>query len=282
MLAAAGLPGSAGGQGATGATGAPGSQGPAGAVGAPGATGATGAQGAIGMNFRGAWSAAARYGLNDAVTFAGSTYLASSGNSNQEPDQYPQAWAVVAEAGGVGPTGVAGATGSAATVSVGTVTTLPAGSQATVSNSGTSAAAVLNFAIPQGATGISGSGGSTAIVPRVPAIYHAVSFNFPYYAVNTATSSATESGAVLAWMPQSCTASRLDVYSQQTGTIRVTLRVGTATLLNSTSLTCTTATNGSCVATGAIAVSAGQFLDLYVQNASGTVAPVWTALECDP
>jgi len=53
-------------------------------------------------------------------------------------------------------------TGSAATVSVGTTTTLAPGSSATVVNAGTSSAAVFNFGIPTGATGAAGaSGGST-------------------------------------------------------------------------------------------------------------------------
>ena len=48
---------------------------------------------------------------------------------------------------------------SANTVTVGTTTTLAAGSSATVTNSGTTAAAVLNFGIPKGATGATGSAG---------------------------------------------------------------------------------------------------------------------------
>ena len=213
--------------------------------------------------------------------FAGSTYLALVGNSSQEPDQSPQTWAILAEAGGVGPTGMPGATGSSAVVSVGSVTTLPAGAQATVSNSGTNSAAVLNFGIPQGAAGSAGSGSSSP-APRVPGMYHSVSFNYPYYAINAPASSATENGTILAWMPQSCTASRLDVYSQQTGSIKVTLRVGSATTLTSTALSCTASPNSSCFATGAIPVTAGQFMDLLVTNASGTAASVWTALECVP
>lgn len=43
-----------------------------------------------------------------------------------------------------------GETGTAATVSAGSVTTLSAGSSATVTNSGTSSAAIFNFGIPQG------------------------------------------------------------------------------------------------------------------------------------
>lgn len=59
--------------------------------------------------------------------------------------------------GPTGPTGPQGPTGDAATIAVGTVTTLPAGSNATVTNAGTSGAAVFNFGIPRGADG-SGSG----------------------------------------------------------------------------------------------------------------------------
>ena len=47
--------------------------------------------------------------------------------------------------------------GQAATITIGTTTTLPAGSSATVINSGTSSAAVFNFGIPKGADG-SGAG----------------------------------------------------------------------------------------------------------------------------
>ena len=46
-----------------------------------------------------------------------------------------------------------GPQGDASTVTVGTVTTLPAGSNATVTNSGTASAAILNFGIPRGEKG---------------------------------------------------------------------------------------------------------------------------------
>ena len=55
--------------------------------------------------------------------------------------------------------GQQGVPGQSATVSIGTTTTLPAGSSATVTNSGTPNAAVLNFGIPQGAQGIQGPQG---------------------------------------------------------------------------------------------------------------------------
>jgi hypothetical protein len=53
--------------------------------------------------------------------------------------------------GDTGATGPTGATGAAATIAAGTTTTLSAGSSATVTNVGTSGAAIFNFGIPRGA-----------------------------------------------------------------------------------------------------------------------------------
>ena len=67
-------------------------------------------------------------------------------------------------AGATGPTGLTGPTGptgAAATITVGSVTTAQPGTQATVTNTGTPEAAVLDFAIPQGATGAAGAAGAT-------------------------------------------------------------------------------------------------------------------------
>ena len=55
--------------------------------------------------------------------------------------------------GSTGQTGPTGPTGSAATIAVGTTTTLSSGSSATVNNSGSSSAATFNFGIPQGIPG---------------------------------------------------------------------------------------------------------------------------------
>jgi hypothetical protein len=63
-------------------------------------------------------------------------------------------------AGPAGATGATGSPGAAATVSVGTVTTGLPGSSAIVTNSGTSSAAVLNYTIPRGDVGLTGSPGS--------------------------------------------------------------------------------------------------------------------------
>jgi hypothetical protein len=68
-------------------------------------------------------------------------------------------WSALAYSSGLaGPTG---ATGSAATIAVGTTTTGAAGSSASVSNSGTSSAAVFEFTIPRGDKGDKGDTGTT-------------------------------------------------------------------------------------------------------------------------
>jgi hypothetical protein len=65
--------------------------------------------------------------------------------------------------GAAGAKGAAGTSGPSGTVSVGSVTTESAGSQATVSNTGSGSNAVLNFGIPQGAPGANSTGtGATA------------------------------------------------------------------------------------------------------------------------
>jgi hypothetical protein len=254
------------------------------AQGAAGPTGATGAIGAAGMNFRGAWTMGTGYAGNDAVTFAGSTYLTAMSNSASEPDLYPQAWTVLAQSGSAGPTGP---TGSAATVAIGTVATGAAGSPATVTNVGTSSAAVLNFTIPQGAAGAPGNGGGGTSGIAFASVYHAVSDIYLYYSVNNPNASATEIGtaaapaSVLAWVPSGCTATALNVFSQQTNPITVTLRVGAPGGMSNSALACAASPGVACTASGSVIVPAGSFVDLTITGAGGTAAGVWTALACN-
>ena len=67
------------------------------------------------------------------------------------------------EKGDKGEDGVIGRDGAAATVTVGTVTTGEAGTQAVVENAGTENAAVLNFTIPQGEKGADGAAGTIEV-----------------------------------------------------------------------------------------------------------------------
>ncbi len=112
--------------GSQGATGLQGPQGPQGLPGAAGATGAIGPQGAAGVpgpqgppvaNYVGNYVSTTNYGLHDAVSFGGSTYVSLiAGNVGNTPDQSPAQWAVLAAqgpAGPIGPTGPAGTPGAA-------------------------------------------------------------------------------------------------------------------------------------------------------------------------
>jgi hypothetical protein len=174
---------------------------------------------------------------------------------------------------------------------VGTVTTLAAGSAATVTLSGTAQAAVLNFGIPQGATGATGAAGSGGSGSGLSsgsftAVFHAVTGSSGmYYAVNSPNVYTNENGTtattgVLAWVPLGCTATQLNVYSLQTSTITVTLRTGAPGAMAASTLVCSVSQNSSCTATGSVMVAAGQFIDYQIIGASGTAAPVWTALQC--
>ena len=111
---------------------------PRGATGTPGANGQDGAPGANGKN---------------GATFTPS--VDTNGNLS---------WSNDANLPNPETVNLRGAQGEAATVQVGQVTTLPAGSQATVTNSGTNQAAVLNFGIPTGATGADGTDGAAATI----------------------------------------------------------------------------------------------------------------------
>lgn len=67
--------------------------------------------------------------------------------------------------GADGADGAPGEDGAAATIQIGTVTTLEPGEQATVENVGTENAAILNFGIPKGEQGEPGTGGGGQGVP---------------------------------------------------------------------------------------------------------------------
>jgi hypothetical protein len=231
------------------------------------------------VTYRGTWVAATAYHTNDVVVFSGATYLGTTTSLGSEPDVSPAQWSVLAVNGALGATGPAGA---AATLSVGTVTTGAAGSLASVTNSGTANAVVLNFTIPQGAPGVGGSGGGggTSGIPFA-SLYHTVSFNFSFYSVNSASSSASEDDSVLTWVPSGCSATQLSVFSRQSNSITVTLRQGTPGSMANTSLACSVTSGAACTATGNVTIAAGNFVDFSVSGASGTPTGVWTALACN-
>lgn len=139
-----------------GPAGEPGPEGPQGPVGPkgdkgePGETGAEGPQGPAGPkgnDGRGIVSIDLTSGTN-----APGTYDIYTINYT---DNTTSAFRVYNGADGSGEGGT-GADGKAATIQIGTVTTLEAGSMATVTNVGTENAGVFDFGIPKGATGAQG------------------------------------------------------------------------------------------------------------------------------
>ena len=136
-----GLPGP---QGIAGNTGATGSQGPQGPQGITGATGPQGPQGITGTT-----------GPQGPQGITGTTG--------------PQGLAGV-----TGPMGLTGPTGAAATITIGTVTTGDPGTEATVTNSGTTEEAVFDFVIPRGKPG---GGGAPEVLATVDTITQPTSAN---------------------------------------------------------------------------------------------------------
>lgn len=139
-----GLPGPQGIAGNTGATGSQGPQGPQGAAGPQGIQGPQGPQGITGAT-----------GPQGPQGITGTTG--------------PQGLAGV-----TGPMGLTGPTGAAATITIGTVTTGDPGTEATVTNSGTTEEAVFDFVIPRGKPG---GGGAPEVLATVDTITQPTSAN---------------------------------------------------------------------------------------------------------
>jgi collagen type VII alpha len=147
--------------GATGATGSTGATGPT------GPTGPAGAVGPAGLNWRGAWSAANTYAIDDSVAYNGSTFFATGTHAPTAtpPTTDPAGavtstttgWAILAIEGAVGPTGPTGAAGAAGATGP-TGSTGPTGTQGIQGVPGTTGATGST-----GPTGAAGSTGSTGI-----------------------------------------------------------------------------------------------------------------------
>lgn len=157
-----GVQGEIGPRGATGPQGPQGERGPQGAQGIQGAQGEIGPRGEQGLQGetgpqgpQGTAGAAATIAVGTVTTGAegSSVSVVNSGTSSAAVFDFSIPVGATGATGATGPTGPTGPSGAAATISIGTVTTGAEGSAATVTNSGTSSAAVFDFSIPVGATG---------------------------------------------------------------------------------------------------------------------------------
>ena len=141
--------------------------------GATGATGAVGPQGPAGTSVVLKGSVAQVANLPTAGNAAGDLWVVTATGDGYVWSSTTNSWSNVGPirgpAGATGATGAVGPAGTAATVSVGTTTTGSAGTNAAVTNSGTTSAAVFNFTIPRGATGAAGAIGPVGPVgPQGP------------------------------------------------------------------------------------------------------------------
>ena len=119
--------------------------------------------------------------------------------------------------------GSAGPPGAAATIAVGTTTTLDAGNPATVSNSGTSSAAVFDFGIPKGPKGDPGAAGAGATVAA------GTTTTLPAGSSATVTNSGTSTAAVFNFgIPKG---DKGDTGSSGADGAAATIAVGTTTTL---------------------------------------------------
>lgn len=139
--------------------------GPQGVAGVAGPAGPVGPVGPAGLNWQGSWSASGTYVIDDAVGYAGASWFCIDpvGPSATPPNADPTNWALLAAQGANGATGATGlqgptgAAGPSNSLTIGTVTTLAAGSSATATITGASPVQTLNLGIPQGASGGAGN-----------------------------------------------------------------------------------------------------------------------------
>ena len=156
-----GLKGDAGPQGERGLQGLQGATGPQGPQGLRGEKGDKGDQG-TGVTIKGKYDSLSALQAAHPTGNDGDAYMVGA-------NLYAWTGSAWVDCGNIqGPKGDRGATGTAATVTIGKVITGAAGTAAQVTNSGTTSAAVLNFTIPQGAKGDKGEQGSGATGNYLP------------------------------------------------------------------------------------------------------------------
>lgn len=97
------------------------------------------------LNARGEWNTEKIYRKGDIITHDDVCYFAKDTSCGAEPLTHSDKWLAVS--------------GVSATLQIGTVTTAPAGTQASVTNRGTAREAILDFVIPGGAKGDKGDTG---------------------------------------------------------------------------------------------------------------------------
>ena len=157
-----GVPGTPGAAGATGAQGPAGAQGAQGAPGIQGVQGPVGPTGPTGNPGAAGTSATVDVGTTTTGSPGSSATVANAGTINNAILNFVIPRGDNGTPGATGATGPQGNAGLAAIVNAGTTTTGAPGTSASVTNSGTTSAAVFDFTIPRGDVGPTGSAATIA------------------------------------------------------------------------------------------------------------------------
>ena len=164
--------------------------------GADGKDGKDGKNGADGQDGADGQAATIAVGTVSTLTPGSNATVQNAGTSSAAVFNFGIPQGAKGDPGQNGQDGQDGQDGAAATIAVGTVSTLTPGSNATVTNAGTSSAAVFNFGIPQGAKGDPGNDGSDGQDATITVGSTAVNFGQSTSSV-VITNSGTASAAVL-------------------------------------------------------------------------------------
>ena len=249
-------------------------------------TGATGSIGPAGLTYRGTWNAAMAYGVNDAVGYSGSSYIATSSSTGVQPPN-TSAWSLLAAqgaAGVAGPAGPTGPAGTAPTITVASTATGVAGSQATVQNVGSATNVQLAFTIPQGAAGTGGgSGGGVYSTVHTVAASNA---GLQVYSPLANGSAAGDSFAVLGYLPATCNLASVLVYNSASADAKFEIHTGTPGNMSVTAAgTCTAKANSAttCAGPGPLTVNnvSNNFVSFGITSGSGAQTFIYTQFSCN-
>ena len=252
--------------------------------------GATGNTGPAGLNFRGAWSAGNAYSATDAVSYAGSSYVALASSTGVAPvgaGGSAAAWSLLAQQGlngNTGEIGVQGATGTTPTIAVHSTTMGAAGTSATVTNVGTSTALQLDFVIPRGATGAAGSGtGSTSAVFTTVHTVAASNAGAQIYSSLVDGHAASDAFNVLAYLPAACNLNAVLVYNTSASDATFSIDTGTPGAMTNVSATACTAKAGlatNCAGPGALSATTN-FVAFRITGGAASTSYLYTQFACE-
>jgi hypothetical protein len=126
----------------------------------------TGSGGGSSITWLGAWSSSSSYLATDAVSFAGSSWIAVASSTNVTPGTDGTKWQLLAQAGAAGATGAAGSTGATGPTGTAGATgpTGPTGPQGTAGATGATGSTG-----PTGSTGSTGPTGSAGAAATIAA-----------------------------------------------------------------------------------------------------------------